>query len=277
MTYPPVMADPSPRSLAEMMRSTRRMWGSLLALGATYIAWQVVAAIIATANPDLPRILRTTLGPAGILLLPVYLLGLVVFMLVKGRFRERALDMLVTRVGDEPAFVVPFTVQRWSQLPINLAAALVVQLGLQITPMVIFDDYGIVISFVIFVIVPIAISVGAFVFGLRRGSHRLVLTPAGLRVPTFLGSRALAWTALAPGGPVRPRSNREGIWVRFHHRPYELRFFSQLVHQSFVADVIRYYVEHPEQRAEIGTAAEHDRLLSALGVPAASSAGVTGG
>ena len=36
---------------------------------------------------------------------------------------------------------------------------------------------------------------------------------------------------------------------------------------DFLADAIRWYVEHPDDRAGIGTAAEHDRLIAALSTP----------
>jgi len=36
------------------------------------------------------------------------------------------------------------------------------------------------------------------------------------------------------------------------------------VHPWFLADAIRWYANHPEHRAAIGTDAEHDRLVGAL-------------
>lgn len=44
------------------------------------------------------------------------------------------------------------------------------------------------------------------------------------------------------------------------------------VNPWFLADAIRWYVEHPENRPAIGTQEEHTRLLAALGKQAARSA-----
>jgi hypothetical protein len=40
------------------------------------------------------------------------------------------------------------------------------------------------------------------------------------------------------------------------------------VHPLFLADAIRWYADHPADRAAIGTQTEHDRLLAALGASA---------
>jgi len=105
----------------------------------------------------------------------------------------------------------------------------------------------------------------------------VALTPEGVVWRALWYGRTIPWEALSPGGPLRPGSNevhmrlvftrpelvrRRGL--RLLDRPDRLTTQTE-VHPWLLADAIRWYVEHPEHRAAIGTEAEHARLVSAVG------------
>jgi hypothetical protein len=81
--------------------------------------------------------------------------------------------------------------------------------------------------------------------------------------------------ALRPGFPSRP-TLRSGALALTIDQPDLVRRRSLVmisravpifwldIHPWFLADAIRYYVAHPEHRAAIGTADEHDRLRRSL-------------
>ncbi len=109
------------------------------------------------------------------------------------------------------------------------------------------------------------------------------LTQAGIRIRTPSFRRMIPWAALAPGGPPRPAADADqlhlvvvrpelvtqrgwGIGTGPRERP--VVSLQVDVHPWFVADAISWYVEHPEERAAIGTADGHDRLVAALTGPA---------
>jgi hypothetical protein len=120
-------------------------------------------------------------------------------------------------------------------------------------------------------------AVAVSVAGARRGRPRLELTPPAVVVYGLLGARTLPWDALRPEPPalgarwraVRLTVDRPelvvGTGVSGKRAMATLTFAR--IHPWLLADAIRYYVEHPEQRAAIGTRAGHERLLTDLGVP----------
>lgn len=108
------------------------------------------------------------------------------------------------------------------------------------------------------------------------------LTPSGTVWRAPLVRQEIPWEALASGGPTRPQ---KGTWMtgRLHLatiRPDLVRQrgfrtwigtpqhptlpIQTRVHPWFLADAIRWYAEHPEHRAGIGTRAELDRLIATL-------------
>lgn len=114
----------------------------------------------------------------------------------------------------------------------------------------------------------------------------LELTPEGVRHRAGYLSGEVPWAALAQG-PQRPAPGDD--WLALLVARPELvvrrgwalgldsatRVFLPLgldTHPWLLADAIRWYVEHPEHRAAIGTQAEHDRLLAALAAPSAVAA-----
>jgi hypothetical protein len=123
------------------------------------------------------------------------------------------------------------------------------------------------------VTVPLVGLVISVVVVALRARPRVELTPQAVRVREALGSRTVPWEALRPGLPVpggwlsvtltvdrRDLVVRRGlVWGRPR---IEVAFVR--VHPWVLADAIRYYVDHPDRRAAIGTHAEHDRLLADL-------------
>ncbi|MEU8262125.1 PH domain-containing protein [Micromonospora sp. NPDC048999] len=119
----------------------------------------------------------------------------------------------------------------------------------------------------------------AFVVAFFDGRPRMDLTPSGIEYRDLLGRRHIAWEALAPGTPVRePSGNslvltvvrpelveRRGLAWGLAARPWlTLSYLS--IHPWFLTDVLRWYVDHPQERTAIGTAAGNERLCRALGV-----------
>ncbi|GIF75608.1 hypothetical protein [Asanoa siamensis] len=108
---------------------------------------------------------------------------------------------------------------------------------------------------------------------LLTGRPGVELTPAGVTVGSPFGHLTVPWEGLRPGYPLRPAprdamlslavarkdlTRRRGLGTVF------LRWID--VNPLFLTDVIRYYVDHPEHRAAIGTTEEHDRLTTSLGL-----------
>ena len=92
---------------------------------------------------------------------------------------------------------------------------------------------------------------------------RIELTSAGLEFHHFLSRQYLRWEELAPGGPPAPgRFHRLAVLASGPRGWVQTKVPAMvLADRTFVAALIRHYVEHPEHRAAIGTAAEHARLV----------------
>lgn len=110
---------------------------------------------------------------------------------------------------------------------------------------------------------------------LRPGGTEL--TPEGIGVTTPFAHRFIPWEALASGGPPRPSLGWNGQQIRLavvrpdlvQQRGFQASMgpttaptlpLQTKTHRWLIADAIRWYAEHPEDRAAIGTEAEHDRL-----------------
>jgi hypothetical protein len=122
-----------------------------------------------------------------------------------------------------------------------------------------------------------------------RRPFDLCLTPEGILWRDELLHRFIPWPALALGGPSHPRPDEKDLRLVVARPELVTRPGFQLVamgpiryphinlmvdvRPDFLADAIRWYVEHPEDRAAIGTVAEHDRLVAVLTAsgPAAAS------
>ncbi|NUO58256.1 MAG: hypothetical protein HOV71_19785 [Hamadaea sp.] len=136
------------------------------------------------------------------------------------------------------------------------------------------DTRGIAIAFVALMTIPIGLLLALGpgpVFELR---------PTGVYWNARIFRRHIPWEALAPGGPNRPRPSDYRLPL-IVSRPelvsqHGMRLGSGTadrpnlslavdVQPVFLADAIHWYADHPEDRAAIGTQAEHDRLRAALG------------
>lgn len=114
----------------------------------------------------------------------------------------------------------------------------------------------------------------AFIFAIAawtlwRGP-RVELRPGGLMVRT-LRTHNVRWDALLASGPPAPVEKPRQISLLVRRQPPEYgAYVVRILHKwlavdaAFLAGAIRHYVDHPEQRAEIGTPAELDRLHAAL-------------
>lgn len=114
-----------------------------------------------------------------------------------------------------------------------------------------------------------AAVMGVYLYGIWSGRPVVELNRNGVRVLAPFGSLVVPWDGLRPGNPLRPSSRTFSLTVaqpklarRRGINILPLYFLD--IHPSFLADAIRYYVAHPEHRAAIGTAEEHDRLRHLL-------------
>lgn len=118
-------------------------------------------------------------------------------------------------------------------------------------------------------IAAIAVMIARMTFRVFRGLMRVRLRPDGLEVPTPAGTAHLIrWQTMR--GPVRPteptrrlrldldRPARARLGLMYRHVDLDIAALD--VHPWFLVDVLRYYVEHPEQRAAIGTQAGYERM-----------------
>jgi hypothetical protein len=120
-------------------------------------------------------------------------------------------------------------------------------------------------------------AVTALVVSFAWQGYAVKLTPAGIWSRAPLHKRLIPWQALAVGGPARPRRNAYRLQLvverpdlvvqRGWHAMFGTRRCPTLVvdtHPWFLAAAIRWYAEHPKDRAAIGTPGEYDRLVRDL-------------
>lgn len=96
---------------------------------------------------------------------------------------------------------------------------------------------------------------------------RIELTSTALEFHHFLSRQYLGWEELAPGGPPIPGRFQKLAVLVSGPRGWVPTTVPAMVlaERTFVAALIRHYVEHPEHRAAIGSAAEHARLVGPHG------------
>jgi hypothetical protein len=92
----------------------------------------------------------------------------------------------------------------------------------------------------------------------------LELRPEGVRIPRGLQPITVRWESLQPGTPWAPRLRTQRLDLVGRVRTYRVPIDVLDIHPWFLADAIRYYIAHPEHRASIGRAAEHERLCRRL-------------
>lgn len=116
-----------------------------------------------------------------------------------------------------------------------------------------------------------AAVMGVYLYGLWSGRPSVELNRDGVRVRAPFGNLDVPWDGLRPGYPLRPSRHTGTLSLTVAQPKLARRRGINLVplhfldiHPWFLADAIRYYVAHPEHRAAIGTAEEHDRLRHLL-------------
>ncbi|MEU5528318.1 hypothetical protein ABZ744_15365 [Micromonospora chersina] len=126
----------------------------------------------------------------------------------------------------------------------------------------------------LFMVLPflLLVAVGLHFSGSWRGVA-VELRPDGVHQRDITGSLTVPWEALAPGRPSRPAARAATLALtcaqpdlvrRRGILPLGRRLRIDNVHPWFIADAIRYYVDHPQHRAAIGEPAEYQRLWHAL-------------
>lgn len=136
-------------------------------------------------------------------------------------------------------------------------------------------DYGLAISMSVMSVV-LGVFVTVLVIAALAGRPRIELTPRAVVLREPLGIRAIPWDALRPGlsptfggaGTLALTIDRPEIVVRRGVRgsSSQVALAYARVHPLFLADAIRYYVDRPDRRDDIGTWAGYERLLADLGV-----------
>jgi hypothetical protein len=121
--------------------------------------------------------------------------------------------------------------------------------------------------------------VGAALFiGLALRPGGLVIYPDRLTGRAWRPKLSIAWSAVpaltpfAPGGTPRPSASTSTLEapVRQPAAPPESLASTRIpldeldVDPAFLATVVRYYIEHPEQRPDIGTPEGYERVWNAL-------------
>jgi hypothetical protein len=121
------------------------------------------------------------------------------------------------------------------------------------------------------------VAVAVIAVSALRGRPRIELTPQGVLAREPWGTWTVPWDSLRPGLPWRTTERRvltltvdrpdllvrRGLVFGSRHSP-RAALASVRVHPWFLADGIRFYVDHAERRAGIGTQAEYERLLADL-------------
>jgi hypothetical protein len=121
-----------------------------------------------------------------------------------------------------------------------------------------------------------AVAILVIVAAVFQGRPRIDLTADGIEIRETLGRRTVPWAALMPGTPARQPSARRMVLtvtrpelVRRRglvRRALVLELVWLRVQPWFLTDVLRWYVDHPQERAALGTEAGNERLCRALAV-----------
>jgi hypothetical protein len=123
------------------------------------------------------------------------------------------------------------------------------------------------------------LAVGGVWLLVRSGRFALNLYPDRLVEGVLPGAITVPWAALLPGGPPPPPPGAARLDVYLWQptlgvaAKVRIPLRTLAVQPAFLANAIRHYVEHPEYRAGIGTAAEYARLQAALRAEADANLG----
>ncbi|GIM97800.1 hypothetical protein [Paractinoplanes toevensis] len=240
----------------------------LLAPPLVVLAFALSLTVSLRVRPATYRIEPTTAGIAVYLLLAAASAAVpaVTYALVTGAFRRRPAAWDSNPAG-----------HRFSAPPSpRQAAAMITSAGLvaQVVPVervpnqdqVRIAQLG---AFTMIMIVVVAVYLITIVVLSMTNSPSIVLSPKGLTLRRPLRRDEIRWDKLLPGGPPRPAKRNPGTIDVLRSaatpgRPAErLSLPSDGLHidAAFLAYAIRWYVEHPDRRAQIGNALELAELL----------------
>lgn len=140
------------------------------------------------------------------------------------------------------------------------------------------DDWG-VFTWMVFAVALCFVYLTAYTLVmLARGTGRLVLRPDGMTVVDGFATYDVPWEAIMTGplptvfgvgrvGVLWPELVRSrGVGSRRNPQRVQLQLQTSAVHREFLHDAVNHYLNHPEDRAAIGTRDGLDRLLGALHV-----------
>lgn len=223
-------------------------------------------------------------GGAGIVLLPftialdarlwpgllalVLLVGTGVVGLVHG-WRTHKPRTLVVRPGE---FVAP---PSYFRLAVN-ASAMPPLVGVLCSVAYSDDDWGVFTWMLFAVTLGCAYLMVYALVMLVRGTGLLILRPDGLSVVDATTTHDVPWAAIMSGplptvfgvgrlGILWPELvTSRGFGRKRNLQRVQLQLQSSAVHREFLHDVVNHYLNHPEDRPEIGTPAGLQRLLATL-------------
>ncbi|TQS46859.1 hypothetical protein [Cryptosporangium phraense] len=268
----------TPSAVAAVVRRSRTV---TLAFSAAALAVGIFIKVLFVGP------LRGEYWSAG-LFLPMYAVGLVFFGLHVAMFwrvsRRRPAAFMLGRQRGRAVFVGPTRLLDHAALPYFAALAG----GLLVIGRVPVDSFWVraVVAGVFVVLAVVLLAVATWLTLFRRPFVTLSSDGLAIRWASGLtqGSiHTLSWDALAPGGPPPPSGKNRGIWLLLN-RPrwpvatplspfppvpaeYERFWIAErriFIDPVFLAHAIRYYGEHPNARAGIGTQQGHDQLTAAL-------------
>jgi hypothetical protein len=236
------------------------------------IVWLVVVARVGGASPGFDVLLSLASLPIGLAMVAGYVIAAKAMVGPAG-----------FRVREGVAFVIPQS-RNDAYLVSGQISIVAFLSGMQMMRSadtgrsVVAEVFSTVVLVLLVLLVPLAAATLAAAI---QGRPSVLFTPRALIVLDSFGSRTIPWEALGPGTPQRPHpllalkltivrpelvASRGLVMRNSSGTPLALSRLG--VHPWFIADAIRFYVDHPDRRAAIGTSAEHERLLSDLGVTA---------
>lgn len=170
--------------------------------------------------------------------------------------------LMVARVDGLPAFAAPPA--PWSAGPLAANCVIVgvgVVWGNTLWLVLATGEPALKATFC-FLALLVSLPLLACAYTLLTARWRVVLRASEVRVPRlFVGQRRFAWEQIVPGRVALDTQIFLGVrpagWVSFHPGV-------AAIHPEYLAEVIAYYAEHPEWRAEIGRSGEQDRMIRAL-------------
>jgi hypothetical protein len=168
----------------------------------------------------------------------------------------------VAQVAGRPAFAVPPA--PWSAGPLA-ANCVIIGVGViwgNALWLILATGQTGVRALLVLAALALSVPITACAYPLLATRWRVVLRPTDIRVPRLLvGHRSFGWDRLVPGRVALDTQiylgTRPTGWFAFHPGV-------AAVHPEFLAEVIAYYLEHPEFRAEIGAPREQDRMIRAM-------------